>query len=163
MGFRESVEATPNLQGKWKEGLGALRAEDKPHVKPQETSTTRLRGSVDIDTALRPHDPDGHRWDFAVGYQHANRPDEFVYWIETHTGSDSQFRVMLDKLTWLQTWLKGDGKELAKFDRLFVWAPSGATSFTKGSTQVKILATKGLYYAGSVFKIPTNHKISKVG
>ena len=157
------MEATPNLQGKWKEGLGALRAEDKPHVKPEDTSTTRLRGSVFIDEALLAQDPHGNRWDFAIGYQHANRSDEFVYWIETHTGSDSQIKVMLKKLAWLQDWMKGDGKELAKFDRLYVWAPSGATSFTKGSTQVKILATKGLHYAGSVFKIPTNHKTAKAG
>jgi hypothetical protein len=57
-------------------------------------------------------------------------------------------------LEWLKTWHKGDGKELAKFDKLFVWAPSAATSFTKGATQVKALATKGLLYAGSVFRIP---------
>jgi hypothetical protein len=68
---------------------------------------------------------------------------------------------MLRKLEWLRTWHKGDGKELAKFDKLFVWAPSGATSFTKGATQVRILADKGIFYAGSVFKIPINHAIAK--
>jgi hypothetical protein len=156
MGFKEAVEATPNLNGKWKAGLGALRAEDRPHVKPEDTSTSRLRGSVYIDAALLAQDPNGNRWDYAIGYQHANRSDEFIYWVETHTGSDSQISVMLKKLEWLKTWLKGGGRELAKLDKSYVWAPSGATSFTKGSTQVKILATKGLHYAGSVFKIPTN-------
>jgi hypothetical protein len=161
MGFKEAVEATPNLQGKWIAGLGALRREDKPHVKPEDTTTTRLRGSVYIDRALQAQDPHGNRWDFAIGYQHTNRSDEFIYWVETHTGSDSQISVMLRKLDWLKAWLKGDGKELAKFDKLYVWAPSGATSFTKGATQVKILATKGLHYSGSVFKIPKKHAIAK--
>jgi len=98
MGFKNAVEDTPNLKGKWCVGLGALRKEDKDHVKPEDTSTTRLRGSVDIDTALMRLQPQTNRWDFAIGYRHANRSDEFVYWIETHTGSDSQISVMLKKL-----------------------------------------------------------------
>jgi hypothetical protein len=161
MGFKEVVEATPNLRGKWKVGLGALRAEDKEHIKPEDTSTTRLRGSVDIDTAWLPLDPNGNRWDFAIGYQHANRSDEFIYWVETHTGSDSEIKKILKKLAWLKTWMRADGKELAKLDRSFVWAPSGATSFTQGSTQVKKLADQGLLYSGSVFRIPVNHKTAK--
>jgi hypothetical protein len=52
MGFKETAEATPNLVGKWSAGLGALEAKDKPHVKPEDTSTGRLRGSVYIDKAL---------------------------------------------------------------------------------------------------------------
>jgi hypothetical protein len=161
MSFKTAVEATPNLEDKWKAGLGALRAEDKPHVKPEDTSTARLRGSVDIDSALLASDPHGNRWDFAIGYQHSNRDEEFIYWVETHTGSDSQITVMLKKLEWLKNWLKADGKELAKFERAFFWTPSGATSFTKGATQVRILAQKGLLYSGSVLKIPVKHPAEK--
>ena len=157
MDFKDAIDATPHLQGKWRVGLGALRAEDRPHLQPEDTSTSRLCGSVDVDAALQATHPNANRWDFAIGYRHANRSDEFVYWVETHTGSDGQISKMLKKLDWLKTWLKGDGKALAAFDRSFVWAPSGATSFTKGAIQVKILATKGLHYAGSAFKIPTNH------
>ncbi len=161
MAFKEAVEATPNLQGKWKVGLGALRAEDKPHIEPQNTSTTHLRGSVDIDTAWVPLDPTGNRWDFAIGYQHDNRADEFIYWVETHTGADDQIKVMFRKLNWLKAWLNGAGKNLVKFDRMFVWIPSGATSFSKGSTQVKKLADQGLFYSGSLFRIPVNHATPK--
>src|ERR1019366_4607371 len=161
MGFKETAEATPDLVGKWSAGLGAFEAKDKPHVKPEDTSTGRLRGSVYIDKALLAIFPQANRWDYAIGYQHDNRSTEFIYWLETHSGNDSQISVMLRKLEWLRTWHKGDGKELAKFDKLFVWAPSGATSFTKGATQVRILADKGIFYAGSVFKIPINHAIAK--
>ena len=161
MGFKEEVELTPNLNGKWKAGLGALRAEDKPHIKLEDTSTDRLRGSVDIDTAWVRLEPQANRWDFAIGYQHSNRSDEFIYWVETHTGSDGQIQKMLKKYEWLKNWMKNDGKRLDKFDRMFVWAPSGATSFTKGTTQVKRLAEKGLFYSGSIFKIPIKHKVAK--
>lgn len=161
MGFREIVEATPNLKDKWCAGLGALRKQDKEHIKPEDTSTKHLLGSVDIDTALKKLEPDANRWDFAIGYQHGNRSDEFVYWVETHAGSDGQIKVMEKKVAWLKNWMNGDGKEMAKFDRQIVWAPSGATSFTKGATQVRQLADKGIFYSGSVFRIPTNHKNAK--
>ncbi len=103
----------------------------------------------------------GNRWDFAIGYQHANRSDEFIYWVETHTGSDAQIDKMFKKLSWLKVWLTGTGRNLAKFDKMFVWVPSGATSFTKGSTQVKKLADQGLFYSGSLFRIPVHHKTPK--
>jgi hypothetical protein len=90
MSFKEVVEGTPNLEGKWRAGLGALRQQDKDHIKPEDTSTARLRGSVDVDAALLARDPRGNRWDFAIGYHHGNRSEEFVYWVEIHTGSDSQ-------------------------------------------------------------------------
>ena len=161
MGFKEVVEATTNLQGKWKAGLGALRAEDAPHIKPEDTSTKRLRGSVDIDAAWVRFDPQGNRWDFAIGYKHDNRADEFIYWVEIHTGSNAEIKVVLKKLAWLKVWLKAEGKELDKFDRLFVWTSSGATSFTEGATQVKKLADQGLHYSGSIFRIPIDHKTAK--
>ncbi|MDD2710087.1 MAG: hypothetical protein PHV34_19055 [Verrucomicrobiae bacterium] len=130
-------------------------------MKLEATSTNFLRGSVDIDSALQKDQPQANRWDFAVGYQHANQGAEFVYWIETHTGSDNQIKAVLKKFEWLKEWLKGDGKELAKFDKRFVWIPSGPTSFTKGSRQVRQLSEKGLFYSGSVFQIDRNQKMPK--
>ncbi len=161
MGFKESVEETPSLAGKWMPGLGALRSQDKARIDPENTSSTHLRGSVDIDAAWIALDPHGNRWDFAIGYQHHNRSDEFIYWVETHTGADDQIAVMFRKLDWLKTWLSGPGKKLAKFDKSFVWVPSGTTSFTQGSTQVKKLSDRGIIYSGSKFRIPINHKNSK--
>jgi len=161
MGFKEEVEATPNLQGKWMAGLGALRARDKVRIDPENTSTKYLRGSVDVDTAWQKLDPQGNRWDFAIGYQHDNRSDEFIYWVETHTGDQGQIDVLFRKLQWLKNWLRGQGQTLAAFDRMFVWVPSGATSFSGGSTQVKKLADQGLFYSGSRFRIPLSNKSKK--
>lgn len=157
MRFKDAVEATPHLAGQWQPGLQALRAEDRPHVLPSDPR--KLRGSVDVDTALKklPAQAEAHRWDFAIGFQHTNRAAEFVYWVETHTGNDSQISVMMDKLAWLKQWLAGDGKPLAGFECDFVWAPSGATSFTKGARQVRALAGMGLRYTGSGLKIPDAH------
>ena len=154
MKFQEAVENTPNLSGHWKAGLGALRAEDKVHVRIENTSTDHLSGSVDIDKALMRLQPNANRWDFAIGYQHENLNEEFIYWVEFHTGSDGQIKKVLAKLEWLKAWLRTDGAELNKFPRYFVWAPSGTTSFTKVAPQLKLLASKGLNYTGSNFTIP---------
>jgi hypothetical protein len=114
-----------------------------------------LRGSADVDGALQSVEPQANRWDFAIGHQHTNRRGEFIYWVETHTGSDNQVKVVLKKLEWLKQWLGGGGQRLAKFDGEFMWVSSGHTLFTKGSVQVKTLAQKGIIYAGAVLRIPT--------
>jgi len=45
---------------------------------------------------LQQTEPNAHRWDFAIAYQHTNRTKEFIYWVETHTGSDNQISTVLD-------------------------------------------------------------------
>jgi hypothetical protein len=145
--FRKAVRTTPHLENAWQPGLGALRAEDRAHIRPQDSRN--LRGSADIDTAWQTVEPHANRWDFAIAYKHTNIAAEFVYWVETHTGSDDQIKTVLKKLEWLKRWLRGDGRKLAGFEKEFVWVASGATSFTSGSTQVKRLAEQGLRYAGS--------------
>ena len=152
MTFKEAVELTPDLESGWRAGLGALRAEDKPHIRAEDTR--RLRGSADVDAALQPREPNATRWDFAISYQHTNRKGEFIYWVETQTGTDDQIKVVLKKLAWLKAWLHQDGQRLDRFDRDIVWVSSGHTFFTKGSAQVKTLAQKGLIYSGAVLRIP---------
>jgi len=154
--FKEAVRQTPDLETAWQPGLQALRAEDKPHIKPEDPRL--LSGSADVDSALMPKEPQANRWDFAIGYRHTNRKDEFIYWVETHTGSDAQIKVVLKKLEWLKTWMRGDGRRLGQFDRDIVWVSSGRTLFTKGSAQVKLLAQKGLIYAGAVLRIPCQRR-----
>ena len=95
----------------------------------------------------------------AVGQtQHTNRKGGFIYWVETHTGSDNQIKVVLKKLEWLKAWLRRDGQCLDKFDRDMIWVSSGHTFFTKGSRQVKELAQKGLIYSGSRLTIPNQRQ-----
>jgi hypothetical protein len=152
MTFRQAVEKTPDLQGAWRKGLGALRARDSRHISAEDTR--RLTGSVDVDTALKATQPNANRWDFAIGYRHSNRRYEFIYWVETHTASDAQVNVVLKKLDWLFQWLRSSGNALAGFEGDFVWVASGATSFTKGATQRRMMAEKGLRYESRILHIP---------
>jgi len=153
--FKKAVDATRHLAGAWKPGLQALRSQDSPHI--QAENPQRLLGSADVDKALAPIEPNANRWDFTIGFQHANRKHEFIYWVEIHTGSDKEISVVLKKLEWLKNWLRNDGRELAKFERDIVWVASGGTSFTSGSTQIKKLASVGLRYTGNKLHIPSEH------
>ncbi|HEV3036588.1 MAG TPA: hypothetical protein VHA33_02255 [Candidatus Angelobacter sp.] len=152
MSFKKAVRMTPHLQNAWMQGLGALRSQDRPHVAPEDPR--RLTGSADVDSALRPNEPNAHRWDFAIGHRHINRKKECVYWVEIHTASDKEVKVVLDKLRWLKTWLAGPGSLLNQFERDFVWVSSGQTSFTIGAPQRKKFALLGLQHKGRVLRIP---------
>jgi hypothetical protein len=149
--FRDAVARTTNLENAWQPGLQALRAEDRPHIRPEDPR--QLCGSADIDAALLAKEPQANRWDFAIGYQHSNRREECIYWVETHTGSDDQIEVVLKKLAWLKNWLRRDGLPLDPFERDIIWVSSGHTLFTKRSAQVKVLAQKGLIYSGAILRI----------
>jgi len=133
-------------------GLGALRAQDRPHVAP--SAPRQLRGSIDVDTNLQNQHPHAHRWDYAIGYRHANRQTDCVYWVEIHTANDKEVEVVLNKLLWLRDWLRGDGALLNQFERDFIWLSSGATTFTLGAPQLKRFAQLGLQHKGRVLRIP---------
>jgi len=149
--FRDAVDATPNLLGAWKPGLRALRAEDKPHIQPEDARM--ILGSVDVDTALTSTAPNANRWDFAIGYKHANRDEPVLYWVELHTAADAQMKVVIRKLEWLLGWLESDGRKLGKFERDFIWVASGPTAFTDSANQIKRMAQKGLRYVGNSLRI----------
>ena len=152
MSFKKAVRLTPYLQNAWVPGLGALRAQDRPHVAPENPRL--LTGSADVDSALRAGEPNAHRWDFAIGYRHTNRHEECVYWVEIHTASDKEVKVVLNKLRWLKSWLVRPGNLLNQFESDFVWVSSGPTSFTIGAPQRKIFAQLGLQHKGKILRIP---------
>ena len=143
---------TPHLQNAWAHGLGALGAQDRPHVAPEDPR--RLAGSVDVDGALEANDPNANRWDFAIGHRHTNRQKECVYWVEIHPASDKEVKVVLNKLRWLKSWLVRRGNLLNQFESDFVWVSSGPTSFTIGAPQRKIFAQLGLQHKGKILRIP---------
>jgi hypothetical protein len=151
--FKKAVTKTPHLENAWKPGLRALRAQDRPHLEPEDTQL--LRGSVDVDSALQGEQANAHRWDFAIGYRHANWQKDFVYWVEVHTANDKEVKVVLNKLRWLKNWLVGEGKFLNAFKRDFVWVSSDATTFTLDAPQSKQFAQLGLLHKGRVLRIPS--------
>ncbi len=154
----QAVNATPNLTGMWKRGLQALRPEDKRHIRAADTRA--ITGSVDVDSALMrlPEHAQANRWDFAIGYQHEDRDEECLYWVELHTANDSQVDVVLAKLRWLLRWLNGDGQALDAFERDFVWVSSGSTHYTLNGPQRRAFADLALRQTGGILHIPKNRQ-----
>jgi len=154
MSFKKAVTETHLLENAFEKGLGALRPEDKPHIQTEDTR--KLSGSVDIDKAYTAEEPNANRWDFAIGYRHSNRRTDFIYWVELHTASDSQVKVVIKKAQWLLNWFKGHGHRLAMFEREIVWVSSGSTHLTPSSSQKKQMAQTGLKQVGGTLNIKNN-------
>lgn len=153
MSFRQAVQHTPGLADAWMPGLQALRTKDRPHIDPENTQL--LQGSADIDSALTSAHPTANRWDFAIAYRHSNPSNDCIYWVEIHTATDKEIKVVLRKLEWLKQWLAAAGNLLNAFEKDFVWISSGATSFTATSPQAKRFSVLGLRHTGRKLRIPT--------
>ena len=152
--FKEAIKKTPSLDGAYREGLQALRKQDAKHIDAEDTRA--LRGSIDVDAANLAAEPQANRWDFGIAYQHTNRKEEVIYWVETHTASDSEVGRVLKKAAWLQTWFKGKGKHFVHFEKDILWVSSGSTSFTLSAPQRKQMAQLGLRSAGGNLRIRNN-------
>lgn len=149
--FKDTVAETKGLETAYQKGLQALEQKCKAHIDAEDTR--KIKGSVFVDVAYLATDPNGNRWDYGIAYKHTNREEEVIYWVETHTASDSQVSRVLAKAVWLQKWFKGMGKKLAEFEKEILWVSSGATTFTLSSTQRKQMATLGLRTTGGKLRI----------
>ena len=152
MTFRSAVEGTPGLEQSWRSGFQALKPADKSHIKA--TDPTRIKGSVDLDSALASLHANANRWDYAIGYAPEKSTEHCVFWIEIHPARLSEIKVIIAKLEWLKQWLRESAPKLNSLRKTYVWISSGKTSFTLSSPQRKRLALAGLQHKGRVFTIP---------
>ncbi len=152
MTFKSAVENTPGLEGEWRAGLQSLSGADREHIGAEDTR--QLRGSVNLDAALKNSHRDDPRWDYAVGHKPINRSGEVVYWIEIHPAGSAHVGAVLAKLAWLKHWLGRSAADLNALPKVFLWVSSGRTSFTARAPQVRRLAQAGLRHAGRFFSIP---------
>jgi hypothetical protein len=150
--FRDAVDQTSDLRAAWQEGLGALRRVDRNRVDAEDTRG--IRGSVDVEQCLEPKYRGERQWDYAVGVRPRDLTEEVIYWIEVHPANDKEVKVVLEKLAFLQKWLRENGKTLDGMRRAFIWVSSGKTSFTLTAPQQKQFALRGLQHTGRFFRIP---------
>ena len=148
MSFLNDCDAIDELRGASKPGLQALNAQDAVHV--HKLPDTVLTTSIDVDSALRPSQPNAARWDYGVGERRNQR--EIVHWIEVHPASgDANITQVARKLKWLRGWLHG--KALADRERQVVWVASGKSAFNARDPRLKTLARAGLHFAGGHYAI----------
>src|ERR1035438_9784796 len=140
MTFPAAVNRTAAIRDHLKGGLRALKKADGSRVS---CSGGLLRGSVDLDHALRNLAPNEARWDYAIGVKKTRQQDAVV-WLEVHPASSLHVDEMLDKLRWLRQWLGTSAPALERLPRRFCWVSTGTVSFGRGSPQAKKVALAGL-------------------
>ena len=147
MNFRQAVAATPAIRDQLQNGLRAVRNVDRGRLRC--SATNRLRGSVDVDEALRAHCPNDPRWDYAIGMSYPREADHVV-WLEVHPASSGHIAGIMGKLQWLKCWLATDAKALRQLRPHFCWVATRAISFRRGGKEEKMIAQQGL-------RFPTKH------
>lgn len=136
MTFCQAVDAVPVLAGKCQSGLRAL---GKHSTLVTAASPT---GSIDIDAALLPTQPNAHRYDYGVGLlPKKGAHDDRAVWIEVHSAYTSEVSVMLKKQAALAAWLNSNAPDLTRMTIAWLWIPSGKVAIPKATPQYRRLAS----------------------
>jgi len=135
MSFQSAIENTILLKDHLKNGLQALGS-NSSKVKPGDTR--KCEGSVDIDDAIERKFPSSNRWDYVFGYNGK------TYFIEVHPADTSEVKTVLEKLTWLKSFMIENVPELNKESKSFHWIASGGVHILPNSPQARKLALSGI-------------------
>ncbi len=137
--FKEAVELTPDIAAGYRNGLGALGKNSAKIIVPD---SRLLGGSVDIDNCTKNIYPDSSRWDYAIDY------NKEVFFIEVHPAQTCEIRTMINKLRWLQVWLKENAVEIDKLKTgkvsPFFWLQTNGCAIPKSSPQYRAAIAAGL-------------------
>ncbi len=144
MKFRDAVEQTKFFQKFYRQGLQALRAEDKKHVEAQDAR--KITGSVDMDQALTETLPQSPRWDFAIGYRQKSGIGEKVYFLEIHPAETGELKAMIEKVKFLTDWMPQRAQVLWSMPKEIHWVASGDLDIRKNERRLKELAELGVKY-----------------
>lgn len=73
--------------------------------------------------------------------------------MEVHPASTSDVKTVINKLEWLQTWLRNKAPALNAEPKSYHWVPSGRNTILKDSKQARQCAKKGINIEKKVFII----------
>ncbi len=138
MSFRQAVETTPDVANGYRSGLTALGGYS---VKVSVSDTTKIQGSLDIDSCTRARYPNANRWDYALSYRSE------VFYVEVHSANTREVKKMLKKFEWLKYWLRTKAPEISKLTakhNAFIWIQSNNVQIPKTSPQYRAAKGKGL-------------------
>lgn len=121
MTFKEAIEKTGDIATAYKTGLLAIKQSDRQSIKVKDTRS--LEGSVDIDKATSAKYPNESRWDYVIGH------DKRVYFVEVHPAKTGNVTEMMNKLSWIKSWLKTNAPDLNSYSSVapvFLWAATSS-------------------------------------
>lgn len=145
MSFVDAVRSASEIAECLRDGLQALGSNSR---KIEVNSTRDLTGSVDIDSCVATSYPNDHRWDYVFGYK------DRIYYVEVHSGTTGQVRVVIAKLNWLKQWRRRSATSLdaSQHSSSYHWVSSGKTAITKNSKYSRMLVQHGISGPNSMLK-----------
>lgn len=151
MTFEEAVNATAALAGRYRRGLQGIKNVDRNRIRTSRPR--RLKGSVDLDKALRPQRPNAPIWDYCIGLRN-DRNNDRVVWLEVHPASSPHaVHEVLRKLGWLRDWLPAEAPALRQIEACFVWLATASVAFTANSPQRRRIAQSGILFRSRVLDL----------
>jgi hypothetical protein len=143
MTFRQAVERTAAVEGRYREGLRGIRNVDRQRIHC--SNPRMLTGSIDLDEALRVRNPNDPRWDYGIGVRVGARSD-IVIWAEVHPATSLHVDEVLTKLRWLRERTGDSAPAFVELGQHFCWVATGSIAFRRGSPQEKRIAQQGLRF-----------------
>ena len=140
------MDATQELSGAYRSGIGALEEADRNRIECFQTR--RLRGSVNLEASLRDYYPNEPIWDYGVGWRMESK-NECAIWIEVHPASSGHVGSVINKAKWLKIWLQNSAPALSRLTRGndgYVWISSGRVLLQRTSRQARQLAAAGVSF-----------------
>lgn len=137
--FKAAINSTVEVKDGYCKGLCALKRVDRSKVSCSDT--TKLDGSLDIDTKVKALYPNSDRWDYAISYSGK------VCYCEVHPAETSEVTKMIRKLIWLKLWLKAKAPSINKlpaYTPKYVWVSSGRVNVLPTSREAKRISCSGI-------------------
>ena len=138
---RAGLRRTSSLQGRVRDGLGALKKIDKAYIEDEIRS--EFGDSLDIDEAFLEGHESENRWDYLLGHTQS----QTVVGLEPHTAGDREVSTAINKrkrsLEHLRPHLR-DGVHVARW----YWVASGKVDFTAHDKTMRQLDGAGITFVG---------------
>jgi hypothetical protein len=145
------VKENEAVKDSFQPGLKALESVDRKSISSKEPRY--LRGSINLDKALKKTHPNDPRWDYGIAVRTDQEEDDRVVWVEVHPASSNHVDEVIRKHQWLKCWLSKSAPLLQEFETEFVWVSSGKVTLPGGSPQRRRVALCGIRFAGERLEI----------
>ena len=147
MSVKKALKTNSALATVVKPGKQALRKGDRDRI--EESRSTRVMDSLDLDTATRGTHGSENRWDYLLG---TSRTDLQLIAVEVHPANTGEARVVIAKKRVAQDMLRSNLAQGASVAR-WLWIASGKTCITRGMPEARLLDTAGILLVGSHLRI----------
>jgi hypothetical protein len=126
-------------------GMGALTRQDR-HLFI-ESERTKISDSLDLDSALRPSDPQGNRWDYLLGI----RTVQQIIAVEPHSTRDREINVVIAKKRSAQRALLAHLPPAVRVKR-WIWVSRSSPGFGRMERATRLLDQAGIEFVAKIIR-----------